>query len=76
MNDVLTKEEVVLNQVPDNSAEKCDVAACADRYPDVRERTRPRKSWIDMNDGRAALLRFHHPAEADRVSFGHRRAFD
>src|SRR5207249_7532467 len=29
-----------------------------------------------MNDRRAALFRFHHPAETDRVRFGHRRAFD
>src|SRR5437773_5469397 len=29
-----------------------------------------------MDDGRAALLRLHHPAESYRVRFGHRRAFD
>jgi hypothetical protein len=29
-----------------------------------------------MNNGRAALLCFHHPAETDRVTFGHGRAFD
>ena len=31
MNDVLAKEEVVLNQVSDEPAEKYDIAACADR---------------------------------------------
>ena len=41
MDDVLTKEEVVLNQVPDDSAEKCDVAACANGYPDICKGARP-----------------------------------
>src|SRR5205085_6983450 len=35
-----------------------------------------RKSWIDMDDGRAALFRFHHPAKSDRMRFSHRGAFD
>src|SRR5437870_11948804 len=29
-----------------------------------------------MDDGRAALLRLHHPSKSYRVRFGHRRAFD
>src|ERR1044071_7960959 len=29
-----------------------------------------------MNNSRAALLCFHHPAETDRVTFGHGRALD
>src|SRR6266446_10310405 len=29
-----------------------------------------------MNDGRAPFLRFHDPAKADRMRFGHGRAFD
>ena len=29
-----------------------------------------------MDDGRAALLRFHHPAKTDWMRLGHRRAFD
>src|SRR5205085_11793390 len=29
-----------------------------------------------MDDGRAALLRLHHPSKSDRMRFGHRRAFD
>ncbi len=29
-----------------------------------------------MDDGRAPLLRFHHPAKTDWMRLGHRRAFD
>src|SRR6266498_4904667 len=29
-----------------------------------------------MDDGRAALLRLHHPSKSYRVRFGHRRAFN
>src|SRR6266536_5883048 len=60
----------------DDSAEKRDVAAGADRHPDIGQRARARKSRIDMDDGRAALLCFHHPAETDWMRLGHRRAFD
>ena len=76
MHHVIAKEKIVLDNVPDEAAEKCDVAAGADRHPDIGQRARARKSWIDMDDGRAALLRFHHPAEADRMRLRHRRAFD
>src|SRR5205823_2637514 len=67
---VIAKEKIVLDNVPDEAAEKCDVAAGAHRHPDVRQRAGTRKSWIDMNNGRAALLCFHDPAEADRMAFG------
>ena len=76
MDHVLAKEKVVLDQVPDKSAEKGDICSGPDRHPDVGERARPRKSWIDMDNGRAALLCFHDPAKTDRVRLGHRRAFD
>ena len=76
VNDVIAEEKIVLDNVPDESAEKCDVATGTDRHPDVGQRAGTRKSWIDMNDGRAALLCFHHPSETDRVTFGHGRAFD
>src|SRR5207244_11835583 len=76
VNDVVAKEQLVLNQVPDESAEKNDVCAGTQRYPNVGQRAGARKSWIHMDDGRAALFRFHHPAKTDRVRFGHGRAFD
>ena len=76
VDDIIAEEKIVLDNVPNEATEKCDIAAGADRHPNVGQRARARKSWIDMNDGRAALLRFHHPAETDRMRFGHRRAFD
>ena len=76
MHHVIAEEKIVLDNVPNESAEKRDVAASADRYPDVGQRARARESWIDMYDGRTALFCFHDPAEADRVRFGHRRSLD
>ncbi len=73
---VIAEEKIVLENVPDDAAEKRDVAARADRHPDIGQRARARKSGIDMNDGRAALLRLHDPAKSDRVRLGHGRAFD
>jgi hypothetical protein len=76
VNDVIMEEKIVLDNVPDEPAQKRDVAAGAHRHPDIGQRARARKSGIDMNDGRATLLCFHHPAETDRMGFGHRGAFD
>src|SRR4029434_3489230 len=76
VHDVITEEKIVLDNMPDEATEKGDVAAGSNWYPDIGQRARARKSWIDMNDGRAALLCFHDPAKADRVRLGHRRAFD
>ena len=73
---VIAEEKIVFENVPDNAAEKRDVAAGAHRHPDIGQRACARKSWIDVNDGRAALFRFHDPAETDRVRFGHGGAFD
>src|SRR4029077_1546667 len=76
MDDVLAKVQLVLNQVIDESAEKNNVCAGADRYPNVGQRARAREARIDMDDRGALLLRFHHPAKTDRVRFGHRGTFD
>src|SRR6266436_1401627 len=76
VHDVIAEEKIVLDNVPDEAAKKRNVAPGADRHPDVSERAGARKSWIDMNNGRAALLRLHHPAKTYRVRFRHRRAFD
>ena len=76
VHDVIAEEKIVLDNVPDDPAKKRNVAAGADRRPDVGQRAGTRESWIDMYDGRAALLCFHHPSETDRVTFGHGRAFD
>src|SRR6266481_1448882 len=71
VDDVIAEEKIVLDNVPDEPAKKCDVAAGADRHPDIRQRAGARKPRIDMNDGRAALLRFHYPAKTDRVRLSH-----
>src|SRR5215472_5745986 len=76
MNDVLAKEQLVLNQVIDEAAEKDDVSADANRHPNIGQRARARETRIYMDNRGAALLRFHHPAKTDRVRFGHGRAFD
>src|SRR5882724_1013462 len=47
---VIAKEKIVLNNVPDEPAKKRNVAACADRHPDISQRAGARKSRIDMND--------------------------
>src|SRR2546430_3018704 len=59
VDDVIAEEKIVLDNVPDEAAEKCDVAARAHRHPDIRQRAGARKPRIDINNGRAALLRFH-----------------
>src|SRR5450432_4280244 len=62
--------------MPNEPSQKCNVAASAHRHPNIRQRARARKTRINMNDGRTAFLRFHHPAETDRMRLGHRGAFD
>ena len=75
MDDVIAKEKVVLNDVPDEpprNACRCQRGS-APKYRPARLSRKPR---IDVDDGRAALFRFHHPAKSDRVRFGHGGAFD
>ena len=76
MNYVLTKEQLVLDQVIDESAEKDNVSPRTDRDPNVGEGACAREPRIDMNDRGTLLLRFHHPAKTDRMRLGHGRAFD
>src|SRR5207244_6147302 len=73
---IISEEEIVLDNVPDEPAKKRNVAAGPDRHPDVGQCAGARKPWIDVNDGRAALLCFHDPAKADRVRFGHGGTFN
>ena len=76
MDNVIAEEKIVLDHMPNESAEKRDVAAGAHRHPDIGQRARARKAWIHMNDGRAAFFRFHDPAKTDRMRLSHGRAFD
>src|SRR6266853_2844043 len=50
VHDVIAEEKIVLDNVPDEAAEKRDVAASAYRHPDIGQRAGARKSWIDMDD--------------------------
>src|SRR6266700_1728131 len=69
-------EFVVHDEVSDESADKGNVGAGAQRHPDIGQRAGARKTRIDMDDCRAALLRFHHPAKTDRMRLSHGGAFD
>src|SRR4030095_12698060 len=76
VHDVIAEEKIVLDNVPNESTEECDVAAGAHRHPDIGQRAGARKSWIDMNNGRAAFLCLSSPPQTQRMRFGHRRTFD
>src|SRR6266480_436726 len=76
VDDVLTEEQLVLDNVSDESAKERDIAAGTDWDPDIGQRAGARETWIDMDDRGALLLRFHDPAKTDRVRFGHRGTFD
>src|SRR5207249_2667958 len=62
---IIAEEKIVLDNMPDESAQKRDVSTGADRHPDVGQRTGARKSRIDMNNGRAALFCFHDQAKTN-----------
>ena len=76
IDDVLTEEQLVLDDMSDQAAKERDIAAGTDWDPDIGQRAGAREPWIDVNNRRAALLCFHHPAKADRMRFGHRGTFD
>ena len=46
------------------------------RHVQVGERARAGEARVDVDHLRAALLRLHHPLEADRMALGHVRALD
>ncbi len=50
--------------------------AGAQRHEDVGERARAAVVRIDVDHGRAARLRLHHPLEGDRMRLGHVRALE
>ena len=63
MNNVLAKVQLVLNQVIDESAEKNNVCAGANRHPDIGQRARARETRIDMDDRGAAAPSLSSPSE-------------
>src|SRR5262249_5849500 len=73
---VFTEPEVVSQDVVDQSAEKGDVGADSNRHPYVGERRGPAKSGVHVDECCSALLCFHWPSEADRMSLRHVRPHD
>src|SRR5262245_19725693 len=71
MDNVLTKEFIVFDDVPDYAAEERNVRSSADWDMNVGDSARSGKSWVYMNDRRAARLRLHHPSEPNRMAFRH-----
>src|SRR6266403_5380515 len=51
VDDVIAEEEIILDDVPDDSPEERDVAAGAHRHPDIDQHTRPEKARTDLDDG-------------------------
>src|SRR4051812_27881366 len=73
---VLLEGAIVLQDVVHDPAQEGNVRPGAYGDVDVRHRARPREARIDVDDGRAPRLRFHHPLETDRMALGHVRALD
>src|SRR6266404_2966489 len=71
MDNVIAKEKVVFNEMPDESPEKHNVCARADWHPNVGQGAGARKTWIHMDDCGAVLLGLHHPAKTDRMRLRH-----
>src|SRR5579885_768728 len=61
--------EFILEHVVDQATQECDIRTCADGCVDIGHLRGTREVRIDVNDCCAALLRSHHPTEADRVAF-------
>ena len=76
MGDVLLEVKFVLQEVMDDPTHEGDVRAGADGHPEVRHRAGAGEARVDVDDHRAPLLGLHHPAETDRVGFGHGRTLD
>src|SRR5207302_2461444 len=72
----LPKTADVLEDVMDQPAKECDVAAGTYGHVHGCVGAGPRKPRIDMDDRRAPELRLHYPLEANRMVLGHVRAHD
>ena len=76
MNHVVAKEKILLDNVPNQSAEVGDVGSGADWHPDVGQRAGSGEARINVDNGRAAFFSFHDPAESHWVGLSHGGAFD
>ncbi len=76
LDHVLVEVPVVLEDVMDKCAEENNVAAGAQRRPDVRHRRGTGEPRVHMDDLSAALARLDDPLQPDRVLLCHGRAHD
>jgi len=70
-NDVVAEVLLLGEHMVHQRAEQHDVRARAQRNVQVSQRAGAGEPRVDMNDGGAFGLRFHHPLEPDRVTLGH-----
>jgi len=76
MLDVFVEPAAVFQDVMNDTAEECDIAAGTDFRILRCDRARTREARVDVNHFGAALASFHDPLEADRVRLGHIRTHD
>ncbi len=71
MDDVFAEFAIVLENIIHHCAEKNDVAACAERDPDVGHGRSPRETRVDVDNLCTLLARFHNPLKTHGVILGH-----
>ncbi len=73
---VIVEVAVVLQDVVDDGAEEENVAAGAQRDPDIGHGRGAGEARVDVDDPGAALARRHYPLKSDRVLLRHGGAHD
>src|SRR5579871_3803874 len=71
--DVLPEPAVIVQDVVDEAAEKCHVAAGPNPNKDIAQCGRAGETRVDVDQGGAFLLGLHGPAETNRMGLGHVR---
>src|SRR5438067_10215502 len=67
VDDVLTEEQLVIDDMSDESAKERDIAAGTHWDADTGQRAGARASWIDVNNRRAAVRGRHDRPTANRM---------
>jgi hypothetical protein len=71
---ILREPKIILQKVANDPAKEGDIGPGADRCINVSQCRGAGEGWIDVNYGRALLLRLEHEAEGDRMVLRHVRA--
>jgi hypothetical protein len=66
---IFSEVEIVLQNVVDETTQKSNIAASADRGIDIGMLRGARKVGVNVNDGCTSLFSCHNPAEADGMAF-------